>query len=86
MTNADPNSPADLSVNLAGMAMKNPVMTASGTSGYGPEYSPYLDIKTLGAFVTKAVTVAEGLTAGAHMLSERRVTIQIRNRNAEDNI
>lgn len=49
----------DLSVNLAGLEMANPVMTASGTSGYGPEYAPYLDIGGLGAFVTKAVSVQE---------------------------
>lgn len=48
---------ADLSVDLAGIAMTNPVMTASGTSGYGPEYSPYIDMNALGAFVTKSVTV-----------------------------
>ncbi len=59
MTGTETSPTPDLSVNLAGMVMKNPVMTASGTSGYGPEYSPYLDITSLGAFVTKAVTVAE---------------------------
>ena len=47
----------DLSVDLAGLRLANPVMTASGTSGYGPEYAPYLDLRQLGAFVTKAVTV-----------------------------
>ncbi len=36
--------------------MKNPVMTASGTSGYGPEYAELVDLKCLGAFVTKAVS------------------------------
>ena len=45
-----------LSVDLAGMRMSNPIMTASGTSGYGPEYAPYLDVASLGAFVTKAVS------------------------------
>lgn len=49
----------DLSVSPAGIEMQNPVMTASGTSGYGPEYEPILDITGLGAFVTKAVTVEE---------------------------
>ncbi len=49
----------DLSVDLAGVTLQNPVMTASGTSGYGPEYSPFLDLSTLGAFVTKAVTPEE---------------------------
>ncbi len=49
----------DLSVDLAGVALKNPVMTASGTSGYGREYAPYFDLTGLGAFVTKAVTLEE---------------------------
>lgn len=59
MTAVDCHSDVDLSVDLGGVRMKNPVMTASGTSGYGPEYSPYLDIAGLGAFVTKAVTLEE---------------------------
>ena len=46
----------DLSVDLAGILLSNPVMTASGTSGYGPEYADFLDIKRLGAFVTKAIS------------------------------
>ncbi len=46
----------DLSVDLAGISMANPMMTASGTSGYGPEYSEYMDLHKLGAFVTKAVS------------------------------
>jgi len=46
----------DLSVELAGLRLANPVMTASGTSGYGPEYAEYLDLRRLGAFVTKAVS------------------------------
>lgn len=49
----------DLGVELAGIRLQNPVITASGTSGYGPEYTPYLDINALGAFVTKSVTVEE---------------------------
>jgi hypothetical protein len=52
-------SRSDLSVELAGIRMNNPLMTASGTSGYGPEYAPLIDINELGAFVTKAVTVKE---------------------------
>ena len=46
----------DLSVDLAGIRMSNPLMTASGTSGYGPEYADFLDMRRLGAFVTKAVS------------------------------
>ena len=47
----------DLSVDLGGLKLANPIMTASGTSGYGDELAPYLDLKQLGAFVTKAITV-----------------------------
>ena len=39
----------DLSVNIGGMAMKNPVMTASGTFGYGSEYAEFVDLNRLGA-------------------------------------
>lgn len=42
-------------VNLAGVELKNPVMTASGTFGSGMEYSEYVDLNTLGAVVTKGV-------------------------------
>ncbi len=59
MASVDEHLEVDLSVNLAGLELKNPVMTASGTSGYGEEYGPFLDIRRLGAFVTKAVTVLE---------------------------
>jgi dihydroorotate dehydrogenase (NAD+) catalytic subunit len=43
------------SVNLAGVELKNPVMTASGTFGSGMEYSEYVDLNRLGAVVTKGV-------------------------------
>jgi len=46
-------------VNLAGILMKNPVMPASGTFGYGREYSEFFDLNKLGALVTKAVTLTE---------------------------
>jgi dihydroorotate dehydrogenase (NAD+) catalytic subunit len=46
----------DLSVELAGIRLQNPVMTASGTCGYGAEYAEYVDLKRLGAFVTKAIS------------------------------
>jgi len=55
MTPLTPSS-VDLSVNLAGIAMKNPLTTASGTSGYGPELGDYLDLGTRGAFTTKSIT------------------------------
>jgi len=47
----------DLSVELAGLKLANPVMSASGTFGYGTEYAPYVDCSQLGAIVTKAVTL-----------------------------
>ena len=43
------------SVNLAGIELKNPVMTAPGTFGSGMEYSEFVDLNCLGAVVTKGV-------------------------------
>ena len=43
------------SVNIAGVELKNPVMTASGTFGSGMEYSEFVDLNKLGAVVTKGV-------------------------------
>ena len=45
----------NLKVNLAGVELKNPVMTASGTFGSGAEYGEYVDLNRLGAVVTKGV-------------------------------
>ena len=45
----------DMSVNIAGVELKNPVMTASGTFGSGMEYSEFVDLNRLGAGVTKGV-------------------------------
>ncbi len=47
----------DMSVNIAGITLKNPVMTASGTFGSGIEYSEFVDIGKLGAVVTKGVSL-----------------------------
>ncbi|MCP4376928.1 MAG: dihydroorotate dehydrogenase [bacterium] len=47
----------DLSVNIAGVKLDNPLMTASGTCGYADEYSDFVDLTTLGAFVTKSITL-----------------------------
>jgi len=46
-----------LEVSLAGIKLKNPLMPASGTYGYGLEYSPYIDPSIWGAIVTKGVSV-----------------------------
>lgn len=47
----------NLSVEIAGLKLKNPVMPASGTFGYGEEYAPYLDLNCLGAIVTKGLSL-----------------------------
>ena len=48
---------AELSVNIGGgITLKNPVMTASGTFGYGEEFAELYDLSALGGIVTKAIT------------------------------
>lgn len=49
---------ADLSVKLGSLELKNPVMPASGTFGWGEEMEPYADISKLGAVLPKSVTIA----------------------------
>ncbi len=46
----------DLSVQIGNVRLKNPVLTASGTCGYGREYAPYVDLSRWGGFTTKSVT------------------------------
>lgn len=46
---------ADLSTDLGGLKLKNPVMTASGTFGYGAEYDEFYPISRLGAVVVKGI-------------------------------
>lgn len=48
---------ADLSVNIAGLDLKNPVLTASGTFGYGTEFSDFIDLEQLGGFIVKGTTL-----------------------------
>jgi len=47
----------NLAVEIAGLNLRNPVMPASGTFGYGEEYAPYLDLNGLGAIVTKGLSL-----------------------------
>lgn len=49
----------DLSANLAGLHLRQPTLTCSGTCGYAFEYADFLDLSTLGAFVTKSITLEE---------------------------
>jgi dihydroorotate dehydrogenase (NAD+) catalytic subunit len=51
-----PDSP-DLSTELGGIALGNPVLTASGTFGYGTEFAPFLDLRQIGGFVAKSLTL-----------------------------
>jgi dihydroorotate dehydrogenase (NAD+) catalytic subunit len=46
----------DLSVTLGPLSLKNPILTASGTFGYGEEFEPFVDLNRLGGLVTKSVT------------------------------
>jgi dihydroorotate dehydrogenase (NAD+) catalytic subunit len=46
----------DLSVNIQSLTLKNPVMSASGTFGYGPEFDDFMDVNRLGGILTKACT------------------------------
>ena len=47
----------DLTVNIGRLKLKNPVMTASGTFGYGEEYSEFVDLNKLGAIVVKGLSL-----------------------------
>ena len=46
-----------LAVSMAGLRLKNPVLLASGTCGYGLEYAPYLDLSRLGGIVIKGISI-----------------------------
>ncbi|NLB55382.1 MAG: dihydroorotate dehydrogenase [Lentisphaerae bacterium] len=55
MVNRQTTSTPNLSVNIAGIQMKNPVMTASGTFGFGVEYADLIDLNSIGAIVVKGI-------------------------------
>jgi len=46
-----------MEVEIAGIKLRNPIMPASGTFGYGEEFAPYLDLNSLGAIVTKGLSL-----------------------------
>lgn len=48
---------ADISVNIAGLKMQNPVMTASGTFGYGLEFADLVDLSRIGGIIVKGTTL-----------------------------
>lgn len=47
----------DLSVSIAGVELKNPIITASGTFGFGREYNAFYDLSNLGAICVKGLTL-----------------------------
>lgn len=47
----------DLTVDIGGLKIKNPIMTASGTFGYGEEYAPFIDLNALGAIIVKGLSL-----------------------------
>jgi len=51
-----PDKKIDMSVNLAGMTMKNPIVVASGTFGFGHEYGEFYDLSELGGICVKGLT------------------------------
>ena len=51
------NKMLNLTVNIGKLKLKNPVMVASGTFGYAEEFKDFLDLKKLGAIVTKTITL-----------------------------
>ncbi len=51
------NIKPDLSINFAGIRLKNPVLTASGTFGYGEEYAAFVDLNKLGGIIVKGISM-----------------------------
>lgn len=54
---AGPADRVDERVVLAGIPLRNAVLTASGTFGYGTEFAPFLDLRSIGGFVAKSLTL-----------------------------
>ena len=57
MKNKEGKTEAMMAMKIAGLKLKNPVMTASGTFGYGEEYSDYVDLNRLGGIVVKGLSL-----------------------------
>ena len=60
MTDEGPKSPGHsprMSIDIAGIKLKNPVMTASGTFGYGEEFARLVDLNRLGGIITKGISI-----------------------------
>ena len=48
---------AELTTNIAGIEFRNPVLTASGTFGYGPEFADFVDFRNMGGIIVKGTTL-----------------------------
>ncbi len=57
MTDSKTKVTPDLAIDIAGVKLANPLMTASGTCGYASEYSDFVDLGQLGAFITKSISL-----------------------------
>jgi dihydroorotate dehydrogenase (NAD+) catalytic subunit len=55
----DRNEEVDSRVRVGSVELRNPIMTASGTAGYGSELAPYFDLASIGAVVTKSIAAYE---------------------------
>ncbi len=64
------NGLPDLSVHIGRMRLKNPVMPASGTFGYGQEYEAYIDLSRLGAVIVKTITLKPRMGSYPHRSTE----------------
>jgi len=64
------NGLPDLSVTIGRLQMKNPVMPASGTFGYGEEYAEFFDLNRLGAIVVKTITLKPRIGSYPHRSTE----------------
>ena len=78
----------NLETKLAGLTLKNPVMTASGTFASGKEYGEFFDLNTLGAIVCKGVSIDPWLGNPPHRIAETYGgmlnAIGLQNRGADD--
>lgn len=54
---ASPANNVNLAVEIAGLRMKNPMLTASGTFGFGEEFADFIDLEKLGGFIVKGTTL-----------------------------
>ncbi|MEW6376950.1 MAG: dihydroorotate dehydrogenase [Thermodesulfobacteriota bacterium] len=64
------NGSPDLSVQIGNLRLKNPVMPASGTFGYGQEYDRFFDVDRLGAVIVKTITIRPRIGSFPHRSTE----------------